>query len=162
MGLMGKRLPFTRRERHGATQNGLGYRPVNDWGSGDLPAPWAEGDVVRLTGTVEDGRLRGMETEFFVVTYATSIDEGDAWYFRVWDGKHDHGSDRLHVAYPERCAAGSWTPCDYMAGFELVDTADLEGLSERERMIAAGWAFTDQWDTCPTCGHTRRKVDVDA
>ena len=57
------------------TQNGIGYRPKNGWGSGDLPAPFAEGDVVRLVGGRHE-RLDDMTGPFFVVVCATSIDEG--------------------------------------------------------------------------------------
>lgn len=156
---MSARKPFTKRERHRATQNGLGHRPVNNWGDGDLPAPWAQGDVVYLASPVNEEqrkRLNGQTCGYFVITYATSIDEGDAWYFRVWDGKSGRGSDRMHVAFTERCA---WdTPVDFMHGFQLVETADPEGLALRERMIADGWQFSDRWDVCPTCGHITPKV----
>lgn len=152
---MGTRKPFTKRERHGATQNGLGHRPVNDWGAGDLPAPFAEGDVLHLAERHQDDRLYDMQPGYFVVTYATSIDEGDCWYFRVWDGNSDRGSDRLHVAYPER---SDWdTAVDYMAPFTLVDTADPDGLALRQQLIEDGWKFEDRWDACPTCGHVSRK-----
>ena len=53
-----KRKPFTKRERDRMTQNGIGYRPKNGWGSGDLPAPFAEGDVVRLVGGHTASRRR--------------------------------------------------------------------------------------------------------
>lgn len=156
---MSARKPFTKRERERATQGGLGRRPTNDWDSGDLPAPWAEGDVLHLADVGDNDRLRGMGPGHYVVTYATSIDEGDAWYFRVWNGESEWGSDRLHVVFPERCAPKSWAsePCNYMAGFDLVETADPDGLARRERMIAGGWAFVDRWETCPTCGTTKRK-----
>src|SRR5687768_10055444 len=99
----GKRLPFNKRDRHRAAQNGLGHRPVNGWGEGDLPAPWAEGDILLLPEDSDTERLYDMQPGYFVITYACSIDDGDAWYFRVWDGESDRGSDRLHVAFPERC-----------------------------------------------------------
>ena len=135
---MSPRLPFNKRTRHRWTQNGYGHRPVNNWGDGDLPAPWAEGDIVELVDeSLAGGRLRGQVGPMFVVSYATSVDEGDAWYFRVYDGAGDRGSDRLHVATP----ASTYLVCDYMAGFRLVDTADPEGLATRQRMLADGWHF---------------------
>lgn len=157
--MTGQRKPFTKRERTRMTTCGFGHRPVNDWGGGDLPAPFAEGDVLHLDAVPEYSRLHGMGPGYFVVTYATSIDEGDAWYFRVSDGNEFTGSDRMHVAFPDRCAPGSWEPVNWMAPFDLVESADPEGLARRERMIADGWAFTDHWQTCPTCGHTVRKRD---
>lgn len=167
-------MPFNRRDRHRWSQNGLGHRPVNNWGDGDLPAPWAEGDIVAipdgaycLTGDTEpgdDGRVDGPRVDlgpgFYTVVYVCSIDHGDAWYVRVSKGTMVGGfrdcSDRLHIFYPDR---STWQgePVDWTAGWELIDTADPEGLAERERMLAAGWSFEDRWDTCPTCGHTTRK-----
>ena len=52
------RLPYTRRQRHRWAQNGLGYRPTSGWSFGDLPAPWAEGDVVQAPDA------RGLSTVF--------------------------------------------------------------------------------------------------
>ena len=154
------RKPFTKRQRERVPQSHLGYRPVNNWGSGDLPAPFAYGDVLFLSeeafalGHQED-RLRGQEPGHFLVTYICSIDDGDAWYARVWDGKGDFGSDRMHVAFEDRC---TWDhDCNFMEGFELVDTADPDGLALRERMIADGWDFDLKWFTCPTCGHRELK-----
>ena len=150
-----RRKPFTKRERHRWTQNGLGYRPTNNWGEGDLPAPWAEGDVVELIDPVPDEgdgypRLRGLTGPFFVVVYATSIDEGDGWYFRVRDGGDGYSSDRLHVVCAER---SEWdTSVDWMAPFRLVDPADPEGLALREQMIADGWTYTAP-RRCESCGH---------
>ena len=156
---MAPRLPFNKRDRQRFTQSRLGYRPTNDWGSGELPAPWAEGDIVQLTepypvdpdcaGHRHPHRLNDMGAPgFYVITYATSIDEGDAWYFRVTDGE-GHGSDRLHVA----AAARSEFPedVDYMAPFTLIDTADPDGLAERERLLAEGWRGPDR-RYCPACG----------
>lgn len=155
------RLPFTKRMRSRWSQNRLGHRPVNNWGDGDLPAPWAEGDIVRLTeegykrtrAYGESDRLRGMGPGHFVVVYACSIDDGDAWYFRVFDGDDPDGpsSDRLHVAFAARCS-NHWTEdCDWMREFELVDTADPDGLALRESMLAEGWTL-DLEQMCPTCG----------
>lgn len=140
------RLPFTQRQRRRMCQQ-YGHRPRNNWDKGDLPAPWCEGDIVRLTGDMPS-RLTNQEGPYFVVTYATSIDEGDAWYFRLHD--HTDGrSDRLHVA----SAARSSFPddLDWMAPFELIDTPDPDGLAERERLLRAGWSYTPP-PTCPSCG----------
>lgn len=158
---MGSRVPYTKRERRLIAQD-FGYRPVNDWGDGDLPCPWAQGDLVRLDGEVDDDRMRGVPPHpqgLYVISYACSIDEGDAWYMRV--GTFDEKgyvicSDRLHVAYTERC---QWdTAVDYMAPFTLIDTVDPEGLALRERLIADGWSFEQRWDTCDACGATKRKA----
>lgn len=150
---MGKRKPFTLVERRRWSQD-FGYRYVNNWGGGDLPAPFAAGDVVRLVRPFprdEGGydRLRGQEGPFFVVTYGPSIDEGDAWYFRVSDGEH-RGSDRLHVSYPDR---STWSEAiNYMESFDLVETIDSEGLALRDQMIRDGWTMPDSIRPCPACG----------
>lgn len=162
---MAKRKPFTKRERSYRLNSRFGYRSTNEWGSGDLPAPYAEGDVLLLTPEAhaamsdeQRSRLRGQGPGYFIVTYAPSIDEGDVWYVRVWNGEAHTGSDRMHMAFTERSV---WDhPCNYMEGFELVETADPEGLAERERLIAEGWEFTDRWDVCPTCGNMTRKGDA--
>lgn len=151
---------WTKRWRGRCTNTRFGYRAVNNWGDGDLPAPFAEGDIVRLDAPYptdrDDGynRLRGMGPGFFVVTYCCSIDEGDGWYARVWDGESDHGSDRLHIYYEERCANGP--SMNYMEPFTLIDTADPDGLVVRERLIADGWKFADRWKVCPACGSITR------
>lgn len=123
-------------------------RPVNNWGDGDLPAPFAEGDLLWLAVPYEVSRMRGMgQPGWYIVHYATSIDEGDAWYFRVTNDP-DNGSDRLHVAYEGRC---DWSEgVDWMAPFELVETSDPEGLAERERLLAEGWSY-ERPERCPTC-----------
>lgn len=147
---------YNKRVRHRVTQNGLGYRPVNDWGDGDLPAPWAEGDVVELVdGAWMDRIYDDHGPGFYIVSYATSISEGDAWYFRLYRPGADRGSDRLHVAFADRC---DWDEdVDWMAGCTLIDTADPAGLALRERMLAEGWRYEDHWDKCPTCGNVTRK-----
>ena len=150
---MAERKPFTLRERRRWTQ-GFGHRPVNNWGDGDLPAPWCPGDVVVLVEPLPDdddgyNRLRGQVGPHFVVTCGFSIDEGDEWYFRVYDGNGEFGSDRMHVAYdwPE--------PVEYMRCFRLVETPDPEGLALRERMIADGWSWTAH-PRCEACGQEIR------
>lgn len=169
---MGVRVPFTKRERQQIAQSGNGYRPVNNWGGGDLPAPWAQGDVVEITAdTVVDadlalwiGRYPPGENAsmndprkvnmagFYCLSYVCSIDDGDAWYCRV-ESDDGYGSDRLHIAYAAR---SNWDhDCDNMAPFRLVDTADPDGLRTRQEMLAAGWPTADQFTAdvhCPTCG----------
>lgn len=155
---MSHRKPFTKRQRKRIPQHGFGHRPTNNWGEGDLPAPFAAGDVVRQVAEVADGRLRGVRPveigdgeRYFLVVTVFSVDEGDGWYFRVFgDHPDDCSSDRLHVFYSDRGKQPGDT--DYMAAFELVDTADPEGLALRQQMLADGW--THQRDpVCPTCGH---------
>ena len=147
---MSARKPFTIRERRRGLNGRYGERARCNWGGGDLPAPFSEGDVVHWDGSPND-RLRGQTGPYFIVTYCCSIDDGDAWYGRVTDRKTPevYGSDRLHMAWAER---STWAEdCDYMAGFTLVETSDPEGLAKREQMLADGWTFTPP-DTCPTCG----------
>ena len=136
-----------RRLGRGAT---FGSRPVNNWGEGDLPAPFAEGDLLWLPEPYEVDRLRGMgQPGWYVVTYATSIDEGDAWYFRVTNDPKK-SSDRMHVIYAERADVGSDVDHDWMARFVLVETTDPDGLAERERLLAEGWSYEPP-PRCPTC-----------
>jgi hypothetical protein len=146
---MTERKP-TRRERRRIAEH-WGHRPVNNWGDGDLPAPWAEGDLVHWSGEPANTRLHDMEPGYGVVYYATSIDEGDAWYFRVTN-KPDGYGDRLHVAYAARSSETWREDIDWMANFTLVDTADPEGLAKREAMLRDGWTLEPP-DVCPTCGH---------
>ena len=119
-------------------QTGWGHRPLNYWGDGDLPAPYAEGDTLWLPPKNEDcERLEGLGSGFFVVTTVFSVDEGDAWYCRVDNAAHE-GSDRLHVSYPERCV-NFRKRVNFMSPFDLVETADPDGLERRDRMIEQGW-----------------------
>ena len=134
-----------------------GYRPTNNWGDGDLPAPYAEGDVIDVPegaralermqtyGTMGPGRYK--------VVYATSIDQGDAWYFRL--GKKltgdDPVSDRLHVAYNDRTEYDWGHDVNWLDGCTLVRTADPDGLARREQMLADGWTY-ERSKRCPTCG----------
>ena len=157
---MSARKPFTLRERARFTQFSYGRRPTNGWDQGDLPAPWAEGDVVRLVGEVGDNRLRGvrgrafLDGDYFVVDTAFSVDEGDGWYFRVTAGEANRlghlSSDRLHVFR----GCDGVPDCDYMEAFELVESADPKGLELRERMLADGWSH-EPAKRCPTCGGRR-------
>lgn len=136
---------FTKRQRRSfSRQYGYGRRPVNNWGDGDLPGPYAEGDVLfRPEDAPANDRLYGMGWGYFVVSAAFSIDEGDAWYMRVTNHP-DRGSDRLHVAYADRC---SWDhSCDWLAGFTLVETSDPDGLEDRRAKIAAGWAMPGSYN----------------
>jgi hypothetical protein len=143
------RKPFTLKQRRRIAQD-FDYRPVNNWGSGDLPAPWCQGDVVRLPEIKHNERMEWLTGEFFVVAYVCSIDEGDAWYCRLGDG--DWVSDRLHIAYADRASETWEKDIDWMAGVELVETRDPEGLALREQMLADGWSYTPP-AVCPTCGH---------
>jgi hypothetical protein len=149
--IRGKR-PTKREWRRLARGARFGHRPTNEWGSGDLPAPYAEGDLLWLAQpTVE--RLYGMgQPGWYVVVYATSIDEGDAWYFRVTNDP-EGCSDRLHVIFSTR--SGLNGDADWMAPFELVETLDPDGLAERERLLAAGWTF-ERPARCATCGQVLR------
>jgi hypothetical protein len=125
-------VSFTQRERKRlCRQNGYGYRPRSGWGSGDLPAPWAEGDLVKRISDAADDRLGNINTmtyDEFVVAAVFSIDDGDEWYCRV-AAANGEVSDRLHVISDST---------DYMAAFELIDTADPKGLALREKMLADG------------------------
>lgn len=151
--------PFNKRERRRLCyQAGFGFRERNDWNSGDLPAPYAEGDLLWLPQGKEHARLHGLGWGYFVVCAGFSIDEGDAWYFRVSNGS-DRNSDRLHVAFAERC---TWDESvNWMIEFELIDTADPEGLALRKQMLSAGWEGPPPVRKCPTCGAIDRSpVDV--
>ena len=148
---MTARKPFTKRERARASQHPLGMRPTNRWGDGDLPAPWAAGDVVELTDCPPT-RLADMMGPFFVVTTAFSIDDGDAWYFRVTDSTaDDRSSDRLHVACAERCSRYWTEDVDYMSCFTLVETADPDGLALRAQRLRDGWSLPPE-RVCTHCG----------
>jgi hypothetical protein len=129
-----ERLPFNKRDRKRLCyQAGYGFRGTNDWGSGNLPGPYAEGDIVQLIDVSKtDDRLTSRmpagNGEFFVVCAGFSIGEGDDWYYRV--SKGEGASDRLHVISGD---------VDYMTAFRLVDTADPDGLGLREWLLAGGW-----------------------
>jgi len=141
--------PTVKQRRKMCRQAGYGHREVSNWGSGDLPAPFAEGDLLWLPDGLPAPRMRGMGAPgWYVVAAGFSIDEGDAWYFRVTNDR-DNCSDRLHVAYADRSDFDE--DLDWMTPFELVDTADPEGLAERERLLADGWSYTPP-EKCPTCG----------
>ena len=142
---MSARKAFTQRQRRTlSTQNGYGYghRPRTEWGAGDLPGPYAEGDVLWLP---EEGahveRMRGVSSGYVVACCAFSIGEGDEWYMRVSDGRCVDASDRLHVI----------PGCDFLADAVLVETSDPDGLALRERMLSDGWTYTAP-AKCPTCG----------
>ena len=132
----------------------FGQRPLSCWGSGDLPAPFAVGDVIDVpAGAKALERMHGAPPGRYTICSAWSIDEGDAWYFRFGYGSRRQplvralgytASDRLHII-PGKV--------DYLAGCALVSTADPAGLALRERMLADGWSFTPR-PVCPTCGTT--------
>lgn len=163
---MSAKKPFTKRERSSWSDTRFGHRARNEWGAGDLPAPFAEGDVVRQIAPVRDNRLRGVRGRefnggtYFVVVYGPSIEEGDGWYFRVTGGEpvrdaltrrrvDTASSDRLHVFCGSRSEYGE--SVDYMAAFELVETADPGGLLLRRQMLLDGWSYTPQ-QRCESCG----------
>lgn len=135
--------------------NGEGHRSVCDWGSGDLPAPYAEGDLIDVPeGAKALERMHGMGPGRYVVTYCASIDEGDAWFARITParrmgkGEQREWSDRLHVAWASR---STWAEDhDWLAGCTLMQTADLEGLELRKQMLAEGWTMPPVYK-CPTC-----------
>ncbi len=145
---MTARLPYTKRERR-AVAHPYGHRPTNDWGSGNLPAPWAQGDIIDVpegSPALADGWDPGP----FVVCYVTSIDEGDGWYVRLWLPADTYRvSDRLHIWHAARSTFGK--DRDALAGCTLIDTADPDGLALRERMLADGGKPTLP-ARCPTCG----------
>lgn len=151
---MAERLPYTKAQRRKWADTRFGYRPACRWGMGDLPAPFAEGDIVRVPdGARALERLNGMQPGPLVVCSAFSIDEGDAWFFRVTDGIES--SDRLHIAYTDRVV--SWPgnrPVNWLEGCELIDTADSAGLARRVLLLAHGWAPPVR-DVCPTCRRER-------
>lgn len=162
------RKPFTLKQRRAWSQ-WFGHRPLNNWGSGDLPAPWCPGDVVvidheRAAGDLEflrrldqsingadwiasarrnskGGRDLDWRRGYFVVCSAFSVDEGDGWYFRVTYGG-EGSSDRLHVFTEHGTERGK--AVDFMAPFTLVETADPDGLVERERLLGNGWRYKRQ------------------
>lgn len=145
---MSTKLPYTRRERRRVCQCEYGHRPVNMWGDGDLPAPWAEGDIVEwVRPHPDERRMREVTGQFLIVDTAFSIDDGDGWYFRVttpeFYNEHGLSSDRHHVWWLERCNFGNKhgyeQHLNYMSGFDLVDTADPAGLALRAQMLADGW-----------------------
>lgn len=144
-------VPYTMAERRRMSQHEFGHRPTNDWGSGDLPSPWAAGDVVEVAdGSVALQRMDGRPAGLYVVGTVFSIDEGDAWYVRLDDGDRSWTSGRLHIAFPDR---STWTnPIDWTEGVTLVDTGDPDGLADRRRMIDAGWGLVCSSSPCSRCG----------
>lgn len=136
-------------------------RPRSEWGSGDLPAPYAEGDVIdvpegaRCLQPDDDGEARVRTGPGrYVVTFATSIGGGDEWYFRIDPERpkrrQRRSSDRLHVVYADRSDAAA--DINYLEGTRLVRTVDPEGLSRRQLLLAANWQ-PPCYDRCPECGH---------
>lgn len=75
-------------------QNHYGYRARSHWGTGDLLAPWAEGDIVNIPADSKaftDGRIPHAWSKhpelsqpgLYRIVTCFSIGEGDEWYFRV-------------------------------------------------------------------------------
>lgn len=130
-------------------QSQFGYRSKNNWEDGDLPAPYAEGDLIFVPQGATNERMNWMGWGYFVVSGGFSIDEGDAWYFRISNDKEV--SDRLHVAFEDRC---TWNySVDWMSGrrnfnnqivkWQLIETSDPVGLVRRKHMLAQGWRMND-------------------
>jgi hypothetical protein len=153
---MTDRKPFTKREAArlcgGAAR--IGHRPRTGWGLGDLPAPWAVGDLIAVTETNDRLSFAGPG----LVCDVSSIDEGDAWYVYVASPDADPKypwlhlrSGRLHLAWASR---STWDEDASWLSATLIETADPEGLALRERLLASGWSFFDA--TCPTCGGSGR------
>ena len=147
---------YTKKQRRNAANWRLGNRARNDWGDGNLPAPWAEGDIVHVPAGAVNERMEGFDPGDYIVAYCPSIEEGDAWYVRLVGERSDGTwvtSNRLHVAFAGRVGRG-WPDegVDWMAGVELVETADPEGLAERERLLAEGWTMPPEPSRCPSCG----------
>lgn len=129
----------------------FGHRPVNNWGSGNLPAPYAEGDTLWLPLWHENSeRLEGLGHGKFTVTTVLSVDEGDAWYCRV-DNEEGVGSGRLHVSFPERCVTFP-EKMNFMDVFDRLETADPDGLALREQMLTQDWKPLVGRGKCPHCG----------
>lgn len=135
-----------------------GHRPRCAWGSGDLPSPYAEGDIIDVPADAK--ALERMESldgpGRYKVIAAHSIDDGDAWYFRIAKYmRKGPCSGRLHVAHAGRFDTHGWggvTEVDWLEGCTLVRTADPDGLAEREHMLADGWTFeVADVRICPTC-----------
>lgn len=157
---MGRRLAYTLRERRAMCNTRYGWRPTNDWGSGRLPCPYAEGDIIQVgadcpavaaqidskwSNDPETGRPTAANGKgyrrlpggpgLYVAAYCTSIGEGDDWYIRL--RSHDLlYCDRLHIIDGGRDGA-----TNFMADTITVDTPDPDGLRTREMMLHAGWTF---------------------
>lgn len=141
---MGRRVLTTRRDRaRRMYQSGYGTRPYSNCGVGDIRAPYAEGDVVNIPAgapAFTHGRIpHGWSPNpgqckpgLYRVVSVFSIGEGDDWYLRVCpiiDGETvDNVSDRIHIIPGD---------CDWSEGWELVETADPDGLAERHTALTA-------------------------
>lgn len=111
----------------GTYNSAFGHRPLSAWGDGDIPSPYAEGDVVFVPddcAAILSGRLESGPGVHRVVA-AFSIGEGAEWYFRLspmrptgrgdrWTTDTAWTSDRLHQI-PGKC--------DYTAGWTLLFTS---------------------------------------
>lgn len=121
-----------------------GHRPVSNWGSGEIMSPYAEGDLVYIgedaiaftAGRIPHSWSHSPELcvpGVYVVVTAFSISEGDDWYFRVIPyGYPDEGSDRLHIIRGQ---------CDYTGDWELILSADPEGIRPRSWIYAGSGEY---------------------
>lgn len=130
-----------------------GDRMTNRWNDGDLPAPYAEGDVIHVPEGAEPIKDEpDVPPGRYKVVYVASVDEGDAWYVRL--GKYMNKGPvtrRLRVVHAARSSPSWENDIDHLAGCTLVKTADPDGLALRERMLAGGWSYQAP-ERCPTCG----------
>lgn len=124
------------------------YRPLCAWGDGDLPAPYAVGDIIDVPAGAKalERMVHAPGAGRYEVSSVWSIDEGDAWYVRLCYKAFPASrrrrvvlySDRLHVATAARCESFD-EDTDWLAGCTLVVTADPAGLAQRNDMLAGGW-----------------------
>lgn len=152
---------LTRLTGYWGGQYGHGHRPTNNWGQGELPAPFAEGDLIDVPEGVKAlERLHGMGPGRFYVSCIFSIDAGDAWYMRVARVTVGHyvGSDRLHWACADR---SDWDHDEnWLEGCTLVATADPDGLALRGKMLADGWEFRPKFDVFAERDMFRRALEA--
>lgn len=108
-----------------------------------IPAPYAEGDLLRVPpGAHILERIERLRPGVYQIVSAVSLDEGDVWYFRLHNDHRRRPTGELYVIHGGR-ASSYWkgTDFDALSGCELLETADPEGLAQREQMLADGWQF---------------------
>lgn len=141
---------------------GFDYRPVNAWGAGDLPCPYAPGDLIDVpAGAKALERMDGWAPGRYRVIGSFSVDEGDASYVRLGRlGNERVVSGKLYVVSKAR--SGWDEDCDHLEGCKLVETADLDGWATRESMLLAGWRMdspepVDVTSVCLCCHGTGKR-----